>query len=41
MATRQNFARECKDQDVSLVLDSGRTTAEVANNIGAHEMMFG
>ena len=41
MATRQDLTQEYKDQAVSIVLDSGQTTAEVANNIGAHEMMFG
>ena len=41
MATRRHFTQEYKDQAVSLVLDSGRTTAEVAKSIGVHEMTLG
>lgn len=41
MATRRHFTQEYKDQAVSLVLDSGRTIAEVARNIGVHEMTVG
>ena len=41
MATRRNFTQEYKDQAVSLVLDSGRSIAEVAKSIGVHEMMLG
>ena len=41
MATRRHFTQEYKDQAVSLVLDSGRTIAEVAKSIGVHEMTFG
>lgn len=41
MATRRHFAQEYKDQAVSLVLDSGRTIAEVAKSIGVHEMTLG
>jgi hypothetical protein len=38
VATRRNFTQEYKDQAVSLVLDSGRSIAEVAKSIGVHEM---
>jgi len=41
VATRRRFTQEYKDQAVSLVLDSGRTVAEVANSIGVHEMTLG
>lgn len=41
MATRRNFTQEYKDQAVSLVLDSGRSIAEVAKSIGVHEMTLG
>ena len=41
MATRRNFTQEYKDQAVSLVLDSGRTIADVAKSIGVHEMTLG
>jgi transposase len=41
VATRRNFTQEYKDQAVSLVLDSGRTIAEVAKSIGVHEMTLG
>ena len=41
MATRRHFTQEYKDQAVSLVLDSGRTIAEVATSIGVHEMTLG
>ena len=41
MATRRHFTQEYKDQAVSLVLDSGRSVAEVAKNIGVHEMTLG
>lgn len=41
MATRRRFTQEYKDQAVSLVLDSGRTVAEVASSIGVHEMTLG
>ena len=41
MATRRNFTQEYKDQAVSLVLDSGRSVAEVAKSIGVHEMTLG
>ena len=41
MATRRSFTQEYKDQAVSLVLDSGRSIAEVAKSIGVHEMTLG
>ena len=41
MATRRRFTQEYKDQAVSLVLNSGRTIAEVAKSIGVHEMTLG
>ena len=41
MATRRHFTQEYKDQAVNLVLDSGRSIAEVAKSIGVHEMTLG
>ena len=41
MATRWHFTQEYKDNAVSLVLDSGRTIAEVARSIDVHEMTLG
>ncbi|WP_367115140.1 transposase [Actinophytocola sp.] len=41
MATRRRFTQEYKDQAVCLVLDSGRSIAEVARSIGVHEMALG
>ena len=41
MATRRQFTQEYKDQAVNLVLDSGRSIAEVAKSIGVHEMTLG
>jgi len=41
VATRRHFTEEYKDQAVSLVLDSGRSIAEVARSIGVHEMTLG
>ena len=41
MATRRHFTQEYKDQAVSLVLNSGRTRADVAKSIGVHEMTLG
>ena len=41
MATRRHFTQDYKDQAVSLVLDSGRSIAEVARSIGVHEMTLG
>lgn len=41
MATRRQFTQEYKDNAVSLVLDSGRSIAEVARTIEVHEMTLG
>jgi len=41
MATRRTFTQEYKDQAVSLVLDSGRSIAEVARSIDVHELTLG
>lgn len=41
MATRRHFTQEYKDQAVGLVLDSGRSIAEVARSLGVHEMTLG
>lgn len=41
MATRRHFTQEYKDNAVSLVLDSGRSIADVARSIGVHEMTLG
>ena len=41
MATRRHFTQEYKVQAVNLVLDSGRTIADVARSIGVHEMTLG
>jgi transposase len=41
VATRRHFTQEYRDQAVSLVLDSGRSIAEVAKSIGVHEMTLG
>jgi transposase len=41
VVTRRRFTQEYRDQAVSLVLDSGRTVAEVAKSIGVHEMTLG
>ena len=41
MATRRRFTQEYKDNAVSLVLDSGRSIAEVARTIDVHEMTLG
>jgi transposase len=41
VATRRNFTQEYRDQAVSLVLNSGRTAADVARSIGVHEMTLG
>lgn len=40
-STRRRFTEEYKTQAVSLVIDSSRTNAEVAKNIGVHEMTLG
>jgi transposase len=41
VATRRRFTQEYKDQAVGLVVDSGRSIAEVARSIGIHEMTLG
>jgi transposase len=41
VATRRHFTQEYKDNAVSLVLDSGRSIADVARSIGVHEMTLG
>jgi transposase len=41
VATRRHFTQEYKEQAVSLVVNSGRTRAEVAKSIGVHEMTLG
>ena len=41
MATRRRFTQEYKNQAVSLVLDSGRSIADVARSIGVHEVTLG
>ena len=41
MATRRHFTQEYKEQAVGLVVDSGRTIADVAKSIGVHEMTLG
>ena len=41
MATRRRFTQEYKDQAVALVVDSGRTIAEVSRSLGIHEMTLG
>jgi transposase len=41
VATRRRFTQEYRDQAVNLVLDSGRTIADVARSIGVHEMTLG
>jgi transposase len=41
VGTRRHFTDEYKAQAVSLVLDSGRTVAEVARSIDVHEMTLG
>ncbi|HLR27829.1 MAG TPA: transposase [Ruania sp.] len=40
-STRRRFTDEYKASAVAFVLDEGRTTAEVARNIGVHEMTLG
>jgi transposase len=37
-STRSAFTPEYKQQSVAFVLDGGRSVAEVARNIGVHEM---
>ena len=40
-STRRRFTDEYKQEAVSFVIDGGRGTAEVARNIGVHEMTLG
>jgi transposase len=40
-STRRSFTDEYKADAVSLVTDGGRSVAEVAKNIGCHEMTSG
>ncbi len=40
-STRRAFTEEYKAQAVAFVIDGGRSAAEVARNIGVHEMMLG
>jgi transposase len=40
-STRRRFTEEYKSQAVAFVIDDGRAIAEVARNIGVHEMTLG
>lgn len=40
-STRRSFTEEYKDQAVAFVLDGNRSVADVARNIGVHEMTLG
>ena len=40
-STRRSFTDEYRQQAVEFVLDQGRSIAEVARNIGCHEMTLG
>lgn len=40
-STRRSFTEEYKAQAVMFVTDEGRSVAEVARNIGCHEMTLG
>lgn len=40
-STRRSFTDEYKAEAVSFVLDGGRSIAEVARNIGCHELTLG
>jgi transposase len=40
-STRRRFTEEYKHEAVSFVIDGGRSIAEVARNIGVHEMTLG
>src|SRR5664279_3075522 len=40
-STRRRFTEEYKEEAVSFVIDGGRSVAEVARNIGVHEMTLG
>ena len=40
-STRRSFSEEYKREAVNFVLEGGRSVAEVARNIGVHEMTLG
>jgi transposase len=40
-STRRRFTEEYKAQAVAFVIDGGRSIADVARNIGVHEMTLG
>jgi|SRR5680860_1878779 len=40
-STRRSFTDEYKDEAVRFVIEGGRPVAEVARNIGVHEMTLG
>jgi transposase len=40
-STRRRFTEEYKDQAVAFVIDGDRSIADVARNIGVHEMTLG
>ena len=40
-STRRRFTDEYKSEAVAFVIDDGRPVAEVARNIGVHEMTLG
>src|SRR5664280_2132279 len=40
-STRRSFTEEYKDQAVAFVIEGNRSVADVARNIGVHEMTLG
>jgi transposase len=40
-STRRSFSEEYKQEAVNFVIEGGRSVAEVARNIGVHEMTLG
>jgi transposase len=40
-STRRSFTEEYKEQAVAFVIDGNRSIADVARNIGVHEMTLG
>ncbi len=40
-STRRSFTEEYKEEAVKFVIEGGRSVAEVARNIGVHEMTLG
>jgi transposase len=40
-STRRSFTEEYKEEAVNFVIEGGRSVAEVARNIGVHEMTLG